>query len=113
MRGGDCRNFQRSHRRAGIFGGGAGNFAKEEKSAAAANREMPAVGATVGRAQRGGGFLFAAAAGYENHDGSGVENCHEAAAGAGGVEGDAVRLARGETPEIKRDFLRPGGAGAR
>ena len=43
LRGGDRGNFQRSHRRAGIFGGGAGDFAEEKKSAVAANFEIALV----------------------------------------------------------------------
>ena len=62
MRGGDCGDFQRGDRCTGIFGGSAGDFAEEKKSSPAANPEMSAVRAAVGCAQRGRGFIFAAAA---------------------------------------------------
>ena len=62
VRGSHRGNFQRGHRRAGIFGGGAGDFAEEEEFAPAENVEMPGERATVGRAQRGRGFIFAATA---------------------------------------------------
>ncbi len=66
VRGSHRGNFQRGHRRAGILGGGAGGVAEEEKPAAAANLEVPDDGATVGRAERGRGFIPAAAARFEN-----------------------------------------------
>src|ERR1017187_7838136 len=113
MRGGHRGNFQRGHRRAGIFGGGAGGVAEKEKPAAAANPEMPVVRAAVGRSQRGRGFIFAATARFENDGGGRFENRDQAAADGGGAEGNAVWLARSETPEIKRDSLLRRGPHAR
>ena len=112
VRGGHRGNFQRGHRRAGFFGGSAGDFAEEEKSAAAQIVEIAADGAVLGRAQRGRGFIFVAATRFENDGGGGFENCHQAAADGSGIERDAVRLARGEAREIERDCLCGGGPDA-
>ena len=47
--------------------------------------EIAVAGAAMGYAQRGRGFIFVAAAGFENHGDGGFEDCHETAADGGGI----------------------------
>jgi phosphoribosylaminoimidazolecarboxamide formyltransferase / IMP cyclohydrolase len=113
VRGGHRGNFQRGDRRAGFFTAEALEILQKKKNlrllkilkcpTAAQPWDVRSVGADSFLLQQRD--LKATARRFENRD--------EAAADGGGIEGDAVRLARGEAREIKRDLLCGEGPDAR
>ena len=86
---------------------------KKKNLAVIESSQKPVGRPTVGIARRGGGFLSAAATGFENNEGRRPENRYETSTDRGRIEGDALWLAGGQACEVERDRLCGRGPDAR